>query len=504
VSEARPVPLPVRVRIAPSPTGFFHVGNARTALFNWLFARSRGGTFVWRVEDTDRARFVPTAVEDVAESLRWLGLEPDEGPIDGGPYGPYYQSERLALYAGYAEALLADGHAYRCYCTPERLEEVRQRRAAAGQKVGYDRRCRGLSAAERAAAEAAGTPSVLRLSMPLAGETVITDVIRGEIRFAAGELEDVVLVKSDGFPTYHFAVVVDDHLMEISHVLRADEWIPSTPYQIRLYEALGWEAPVWAHVPMVLNPDGRGKLSKRKTVDEEGQPLEQMTQVREFRAAGYLPEAMFNYLALLGWSFSADEDLFSREAAVERFRLEDVKPSPAAWNPDKLLWMNGVYLRALTPGELAARLLPFLRAAGLPADEDDARAVAPLVQERITTLSEAVDLVAFLWREVAPSAEDLVPKKMDGAGASALLAAAEERLAALGDWAPGPIEEALRALAEAHGLKAGPAFQPVRVAATGSRVSPPLFESLELLGRDRTLARLAAARVTLAGLEEPA
>jgi glutamyl-tRNA synthetase len=482
--------------MAPSPTGYYHVGNARTAVFNWLFARQQGGQFVWRVEDTDRSRFVADALADQAECMAWLGMSPDEGPGVGGPYGPYFQSERLDLYHAHVMPLLAAGHAYPCFCSPERLAGVRAERARAGLKIGYDRACRAIAADEAARRVASGEPSVLRLAMPLSGEIVLDDLLKGRIVFDAAEQEDVVLVKSDGYPTYHFAVVVDDHLMAITHVLRADEWVSSAPIQVWLYHCLGWPEPVWAHLPMVLNPDGRGKLSKRKTVDGSGGEV--MVQVREYRAAGYLPEALFNFLALLGWTYDAEVDVFTREEALARFRLEDVRPSPAAWDPEKLRWMNGVYIRQLAPDDLAARLLPFLRSAGFAATEDEVRPMVPLVRERIETLADAPAVLDFFWRDVAPERADLLPKGLDEAGTVALLARAEATLAALADWSAEALEAALRALADELGLKPGPAFQPLRVAVTGRRVAPPLFETLAVLGRGRVLARLAAARERLA------
>ncbi len=489
---AAPDTAPVRVRIAPSPTGYMHVGTARTALFNWLFAHQQGGTLVLRVEDTDRARYAPEALDDLLGGLRWLGLTPDEGPGLGGAHGPYQQSERLSLYRPFADQLLAAGHAYRCFCSPERLAAVREARQAAGQKLGYDRHCRALDPAEAEGRALGGQPHVIRLKMPRTGSLVLRDLLRGDIAFDAAEIEDVVLVKSDGYPTYHFAVVVDDHLMGITHVLRADEWIPSGPIQVRLYQALGWDEPIWAHLPLVLNPPDpetgqvRGKMSKRVGGER--------TQVRWYRECGYLPEAMFNFLARLGWAYSGDEEVFSREQALERFRLADVKPTPAAWNAEKLDWLNGVYIRALDPDDLAARLLPFLHAAGLPATFDQALDIVPLVRERLTTLADAAPLVDFLWAEaVAPEVDDMLPKGMDRAAVAGLLAAAESRLSDIDPWAHDEIEAALRGLAAERGIKVGPALQPIRLAATGKPVSPPLFESLALLGRERTLARLAAA-----------
>jgi glutamyl-tRNA synthetase len=494
----------VRVRLAPSPTGYMHVGTARTALFNWLYARHCGGEFVLRVEDTDRSRFVPSALDDLLEGLRWLGLEPDEGPGIGGAYGPYMQSQRLDLYLAGAERLLAAGRAYRCFCSPERLERTRAERAAAGLKVGYDRHCRSESVERAAARAAGGEPHVVRLAMPMDGTLTLRDQIRGDIVFDVAEMEDVVLLKGDGYPTYHLAVVVDDHEMAITHVLRADEWIPSAPVQVWLYSSFGWREPVWAHLPLVLNPGGQGKLSKRKRpTDEAGgetgsgaAPL--LTQVREYRAAGYLPEAMANFLALLGWAYSGEDEIFDLAAAAARFDLDAVRPAPSAWDVEKLRWMNGVYIRALAPDDLAERLLPYLREAGLPAEIDQVRRMAPLVQERLETLPDCVEWLAFFWAaDVSPGLDDLVPKKLDAAGTASVLAAAEEALRGLPEWTAEAIEGALRDMAARLVLGAAQAFGPLRVAVSGQKVSPPLFETLEIVGRPVTLERLARARERL-------
>jgi len=493
----------VRVRLAPSPTGYMHVGNARTVLFNWLFARKTGGTLIWRVEDTDRSRYVDAALLDQRESLDWLGLTPDEGPFTGGDHGPYFQSERLPRYQAAAERLLAEGHAYRCFCSAERIAEVREARQKAKQRTSYDRFCRGLSEAEVAERLAAGLAFVVRLKMPLDGTIHIDDLLHDTITFDAAELDDIIVLKTDGFPTYHLAVVVDDVAMGITHVLRADEWLPTSPHHVRIYDALGHAQPIWIHVPMVLNPGGRGKLSKRKTVDKDGNPTEQMVQVRQYRAAGYLPEAMVNYLALLGWAYSADQDVFTMDEAIARFELADIKVSPAAWNPEKLDWMNGVYIRALAPEDLAVRLVPFLAEAGIAADPALLARLVPLIQERMVTLKDAVPLVDFFFApDVFPAAEDLVPKKHAPEDALRLLDAAAQALAAPtldgARWTAVDLEAALRALAEATDTKLGPLLQPVRVAVTGKTVSPPLFETLELLGQRTSLARIAAARALLA------
>lgn len=487
----------VRVRFAPSPTGWLHVGNARTALFDWLYARHTGGDFILRIEDTDRKRLVPGALDDIKSQLLWLGLDWDEGPDVGGDYGPYFQSERLDIYHEYAEKLLAAGHAYKCYCSPERLEKVRQEKQARGESPGYDRHCRNLSDAERASREAEGIIPVVRLKIPLEGEITFNDIVRGDITFSFEHLEDVVLIKSDGFPTYHFANVVDDHLMEISHIIRGDEWISSVPAHLVMYDAFGWEPPVFAHMPMTLDPSGRGKLSKRKG-------SEQMTQIREFRAAGYLPEAMFNFLALLGWAYSGEQDIFTREEAIERFDVADIRPAAMAFSYEKLEWMNGVYIRQLSVDDLADRLTAFLRERGFDADRDFVRRLTPLIQERIHTLGEAVDWVDFFFEdEVHPDPAELPGKKMDAAQTANALAIAHEVLAGVEPFERAAIEAALRAKAGELGLKAGQFFTPIRVAVTGRRVAPPLFGTLELIGKEITLRRLKAARQLLLRTDRP-
>jgi len=544
----------VRVRIAPSPTGYTHVGNLRTAVFNWLLARRHGGAFIWRVEDTDRKRFVEGALEDFRQSLDWLGLTPDEGPFTGGPFAPYTQSQRLDGYRTAAEYLLRQGAAYRCFCPPrdEPSEEVEvpveelaasadggaatgPGARAASPSGGYDRRCRKLPTQRAEAMLASGASFTLRLRMPLEGTLELDDAIHGRVTWDAAAFTDPVIMKSDGYPTYHLAVVVDDAAMGITHVLRADEWMGTAPFHLQLYDALGHSRPVFAHVPMVLNPDGRGKLAKRKTVgaDAAGSgnataagggiaPAVRMTQVREFRAAGYLPEAMFNFLALLGWSFSGDRDVFTRQEALERFDLADVHKSGARWDQEKLDWMNGHYIRAMDIAELGRRLHPFLAAAGytgtIPGGESaeskgaansataggtDERltAIAGLVRERITTLSEAAGWVDWLWTDVSPPPDELVNRKLGPERSLEVLEASERMLADVPDWTHEAIEAGLRGLAERMGLKPGPMFGPLRVATTGRTVAPPLFETLALLGRPSTLERLAAARRILEAAE---
>ena len=501
--------MTVRVRMAPSPTGEPHIGNIRTAVFNWLFARKMGGRFLLRIEDTDRVRHQPETIRVIMDGLRWLGLDWDEGPgleelqrsgvenagayAVGGPCGPYIQSERLHLYRQAAEELLAKGLAYRCDCTPERLERVRQEQRAQKLPVMYDRRCRYRPPGEISPDE----PHVIRLKVPLTGQTVVHDAIRGDVVFENSGIDDQILLKSDGFPTYHLAVVVDDHYMGITHVARGDDWIPSTPKRILIYQALGWEAPVLCHVPLVNGPDGK-KLSKRHGA----------TSITEFRDQGYLPQALFNYLALLGWApgEGEEQEIFSREELIECFDLFRINRAPAAFSYDKLDWMNGVYIRNLAPKDLLERLLPFLQRAGLVPDPCPAATRArlawlvPLVQERLRRLDDVVDMTAFMFTEIeTPPPEKLVGKKMTPEESLQALRRVRALLAGVEPFEPDAIEPPMRALAEELGLKAGQLFGIVRWAVTGKKVSPPLFGSLAVMGRERTLARLDAAEAALAG-----
>jgi glutamyl-tRNA synthetase len=471
----------VRVRIAPSPTGYFHVGSARTALFNWLFAHHHGGQFIVRVEDTDRTRYNAEAVPDMIASLHWLGLDFDEGPEVGGDFGPYYQSDRLELYHRYAEQLVNEGHAYHCYCSPERLATVREQQLARKEDVGYDRHCRNLTAAQRAEYEAQGITPVVRLKVPLEGETSFHDVLYGTITVQNETLDDLVLLKSDGFPTYHLAVVVDDHLMEISHIMRGDEWLPSVPKHILLYNAFGWEIPVFAHLPLILAPDGKGKLSKRHGGVE----------IRYFRQQGYLPEAMVNYLARVGWSYDDKTEIFTQDELVRYFDLSGVNNSPARFSYERLESMNAHYIRQLEPEDLARRLAPFLKQEGFDVEAADLIPIVPLIQERIKTLGEAVGWIDFFFRDPTDlDASQLVAKKMTAAESHDALQQARDTLAALPDFEVETIDAALRSLAGELGLKVGQLLGIVRVAVSGKTVAPPLFETLSILGRERVLTRV--------------
>lgn len=490
---------PVRVRYAPSPTGDFHVGGARTALFNYLFARHYAGKFILRIEDTDQKRYNPQALQWLLAGLRYLQLDWDEGPEVGGPYGPYVQTERLDLYRHYCQQLLQAGHAYRCFCTPERLEALRQEREQNNDPTtGYDRFCRNLDPDEAAARARRGESHVVRARLPLTGELTMHDVIRGDITVQNALLQDAVLMKSDGIPTYHLANVIDDHLMAITHILRGDEWVNSLPLHIHLYNAFGWSPPVMAHLPLILNPSGQGKMSKREGRAPDGRLLPVF--VRTFQELGYLPEAMVNYLALLGWSYDDKTELMTRAELIERFSLERVNASPAAWNYEKLDHFNGHYIRQLSVEDLTDRLLPYLAAAGLPADRARLLQITPLIQERITKLSEAPEKVEFFFVDELPPYDpaQLIPKKGDATLASTVLQRAWQTLQTV-DFNHDALDAALRAAAAELGLNAGQMFQPIRVAVCGRIVAPPLFETLVVLGRETALKRIEQAIARLPG-----
>jgi glutamyl-tRNA synthetase len=472
-------PETVRTRFAPAPSGSLHVGGARTALFSWLFARHHGGTFVLRVEDTDASRVTEEAVDILKGSLRWLGLEWDEGPDVGGPFAPYRQTERLGLYRNAADRLVADGNAYRCYCTPQELEERREAAMARGEPPGYDGRCRRLTDAERGAFEAEGRPYALRFATP-GRDMIVHDLIRGEAHFPASDIRDFVIMRSNGTPTYLLAAAVDDSAMEMTHVVRGEDLFSSTPRQMLILEALGAKPPAYAHLPLIVGAD-RQPLSKRHG----------SVAVEWFREQGFLPDAMVNYLALLGWSLDEHTTFLSRKELIRAFDLSRVSHNPAAFDIEKLRWMNGHYIQQAPPGELAGMLFELLTESGLSPDMETLLEAVPLVNERMKVLTEGVEMLRFLFVEdIAPNerAEKLIEK----AGADHLRAALEE-LRGTDPWNAVTITEALTRLQERLGLSRTKAWQPIRAAVTGSDVSPPLPESLALLGREGTLERIEAA-----------
>ncbi|NMA22402.1 MAG: glutamate--tRNA ligase [Spirochaetales bacterium] len=489
--------MQTRVRYAPSPTGLQHIGGVRTALFNYFFARSQGGKFLLRIEDTDQERYSEEALEDLYETLSWLGVTWDEGPIVGGPYGPYVQSERFALYQEYAQKLVADDKAYYCYCTPERLDEVRKKQAEAkSEQQGYDRHCRNLTQEERAEREKQGLKPVIRLKVPTEGKTTFHDLLMGDISRKNRDVSpDPVLLKSDGFPTYHLANVIDDHMMGITHIMRAQEWIPSGPLHILLYEAFGWEPPAYCHLPMVMGKDGQ-KLSKRHG----------STAVREFREQGYLPEALLNYVSLVGWSYDDKREFFTRQELEKLFSLEKINKAPGVFDYKKLEWFNGQYIRQKSDEELLQLLLPYLQGAGYVGesfDEEGRKQLLLLAQsakERLKVLSDIVVLARFLYEE--PQWENLAlfaAKGVELSVATQALGRAYEVLKAglESGLAQEAIEEQLMETAKAMDIKVGGIFMPIRVALTGSSVSLPLFDTIKLLGLDRALNRIEQALAIL-------
>ena len=482
--------MTVRLRVAPSPTGDPHVGTAYMSLFNLAFVRQQGGQFVLRVEDTDRARFQADSEQQVYDTLRWLGLQWDEGPDVGGPFGPYRQSERLETYRPHVERLLADGHAYHCWCTPARLQEMREAQQAAKQPTGYDRRCHGLTRDERAALPGCSDVPVVRMLIPADPPLSFTDLIRGEIKAPAPD--DQVILKADGFPTYHLAVVVDDHLMGITHVVRGEEWISSTPKHLLLSDWLGWQRPAYAHMPLLRNVD-KSKISKRKN------PAARLTW---FIEQGYLPEALLNFLGLLGYSPPGGEEIFSFAQMSASFDWSRVNTVGPVFDLDKLGWLNGHYLRELAEDDLVRRLVPHLQRAGLVSPDPTTAELAtltgaaPLIQTRIAVLSEAAGLLRFLLVDEQDFAvEPAAAEKSLGEGSAAVLGATADALELLGQWTTATIQAAMdAALLDGLGLKRGKAYAPVRAAVCGSTIAPPLPESMALLGKTRVLRRLRAGR----------
>jgi glutamyl-tRNA synthetase len=481
------MPDVVRVRFAPSPTGFLHVGGLRTALYNYCFARRHGGVFVLRIEDTDRARFVPGAIEGLTEALRWSGLTWDEGPDRGGPHRPYLQSERTDLYRRAAEQLIAAGHAYPCFCTPERLEAMRREQAAQKRDERYDRACRKLAPMDVQARIAAGDRHVVRLRVPDGETLAFDDLVRGHVEFQSDLVDDTVLLKSDGFPTYHLANVVDDFAMRITHVIRGEEWLSSMPKHLLLYRYLECPLPAFAHLPLLLNPD-RSKLSKR-----QGD-----VAVEDYRAQGYFPEALLNFVAFLGWNPGDEREIFSLDELAHEFSLERVNKSGAVFNVEKLRWLNQQYLMRRTAETILAELRPVVEARGWGGVSDKTlRAIIPLMRERAVFVREIVEKAPWFFEDPVEYEEAAVRKRWKPESAS-LLRAAREFIGTTEPFTHEALHAAADALAAARGGKLGELVHPLRIACTGCGAGPGLFELMEVLGRETCLRRLHRALQELA------
>lgn len=483
---------PARVRFAPSPTGHMHLGSARTALYDYLIAHKSGGKFILRIEDTDFKRYVPGAEEELIKGLRWLGIEFDEGPDVGGPYGPYRQSERKEIYQKYANELIEKGKAFKCFCTPERLTRVREEQQKRKVPPHYDGTCRNLKQEEVDARVAAGEKFVIRFKTPQEGTTTVTDLLRGEITVENRTLDDYILVKSDGWALYHLAAMVDDHLMKITHVVRGSEWLPSFPLHGLICRAFGWAEPTWIHLSVFLKPSGKGKMSKRETADliKDGFSF----FIKDLEELGYLPEAVVNWVSLMGWSYDDHTEFFKLTDLVEKFSLDHLNPSPAAINYSKLDHFNGLHIRSLTDEDLAHRIKPFFDRAGLTTDFETLVKITPALKERLTTLDDAVELAGFLFRQdVKYETSELIQKGLTEEDTRKIASDSLEVIKNLPGIMKDNTEPALREYVETSGFSAGQVFGVLRVALTGQKVSPPLFESMEVIGKAIVLSRIEDA-----------
>ncbi len=489
--------MKTRVRYAPSPTGLQHIGGVRTALFNYFFAKASGGEFFLRIEDTDQSRYDDRAVEDIYETLAWLGIELDEGPREGGEFGPYVQSQRVELYKTHSQKLVNDDKAYACFCSSEDLERMREQQTAdGGASTGYDRRCRDLDPNVAAGRIASGEKHVIRFKGALLGETMVNDILLGEVAWPNKNINpDPVILKSDGFPTYHLAHVVDDHFMQTSHVLRGQEWLPSAPLHVQIFEAFAWQAPIYCHLSMIMGSDGH-KLSKRHG----------STSAQDFRLAGYLPEAIINYITLLGWSFDGERELFEKQDLEKLFTLEKLSKSPASFDYQKLDWFNAHYLRSLDHERLCHLIVPEMQKAGLFAGNLTEHAILlsqalPIARDRLHKLSDAPIVLGFLFAEPDLSKPELiVPKKQNTADVCAILEKAQTAFVGFLDRSDEQNEAHFHQLAQDWGLKLGQLLMPLRLVLTGTSASPPLMPSIRLLGLEKTTRRLAKAIQTLKDL----
>jgi glutamyl-tRNA synthetase len=483
---------PARVRFAPSPTGFLHIGAARTALYDYLLAKKTHGSFLLRIEDTDQKRFQEGAEDDINNSLKWLGIEPDEGPDQGGVHAPYRQTERAEIYQEHAKELVDSGFAYHCFCSAERLAEVREKQQKNNENPHYDGTCRSITFEQATNRIKAGESFVIRFKTPKEGTTTCTDLLRGDITVENSTLDDKVLVKSDGLPVYHLAAIVDDYLMGITHVIRTSEWLPTFPIHVLIYRAFGWEEPIWVHPSVLLKPDGRGKMSKRdkELAQEQGYPI----FIKDMNLMGYIPEAVNNWIALMGWSFDDKTEFFTIDDLVNKFSLEKLNPSPAAINFSKLDHLNGLHIRALDQKDFASRIRPWFENAGQSPDDEILFHIAGAIQNRTKKLTEVVKMAGFFFQEnVELESERIVSDKLSAAQAVETAKKILDIFNALPEITQDNSEESLRNIALELEIKAGQVFGLLREALTGQKISPPIFDIIPILGREKVLERLEKA-----------
>jgi glutamyl-tRNA synthetase len=483
---------PVRVRFAPSPTGHTHLGSARTALYDYLIARKTGGQFILRIEDTDQKRYVPGAETELMAGLRWLGMDWDEGPDVGGDFGPYRQSERREIYTHYARQLVDTGNAYYCFCTPERMEKVHQEQQSRKEMPHYDGFCRNLDLNEAQKRADSGERHVIRFKTPKEGATTGQDLLRGDITVENRAIDDYVLVRSDGLPVYHLAAMVDDHLMKITHVIRGSEWLSTFPLHVLIHRAFGWEEPVWVHLSVFLKPSGKGKMSKRESAEliKDGHSI----FIKELQGLGYTPEGVINWIALMGWSFDDHSEFFTLADLVEKFSLDRLNPAPAAINFSKLDHFNGLHIRSLEISDLAKRVEPFFKEAGYQAELSNLEKIVPVIRERMVTLDDAPAVGGLFFEEsIHPMYDDLIGKNMSKEDSILILRRTLAIIDGLTEITPLLAEPPMRSFIEELGLTPGQVFGILRVAVTGKTISPPLFESMEIFGKEKTIARLKQA-----------
>jgi glutamyl-tRNA synthetase len=487
---------PVRVRFAPSPTGRLHLGGGRTALYNYLLAKKTGGTFILRIEDTDKKRYVDSAEKEIIDGLHWLGIDWDEGPDKGGPDGPYRQSERKQIYLDVAEKLIEQGDAYYCFCSPERLKEMKELQQQRKEFPHYDGCCRNIPLEEAKRRVAAGESYVIRFKSPQEGTTTVKDLLRGEMTIDNRQIDDYIIVKSDGWALYHLAAMVDDHLMRITHVIRGSEWLSTLPLHHLIIKALGWNEPVWIHLSVFLKPSGKGKMSKRESADllKDGYSI----FLTDLKDLGYIPEAVTNWISLMGWSFDDHTEIFQMEDLIRDFSLEHLNPSPAAINFTKLDFFNGNHIRRLAPEDLAQRMKPFFEQQGYETDDATLLIIAPIVQEHIGGLDEAPNMAGFFFKDsVQPSVEDLIQKGLTTEQCAEIASRSYTLLSGLPEINTRIGEPEMRDLVVEMGLKPAQVFGVLRVAVTGQKVSTPLFESMEIIGKEKVLERIKSAEILL-------